>query len=151
MVNDSEKPPAADASDVTIHTEIKTDVQYDEQGKTLAVQTVEQGKRRLDWRVGFKNGSFAEAHDLYFDEELLHSPTELGEISEWPSGKLTEENEFLPLEDMVTDSDGDIHREYGDAQDGVALAIQIIESEDPQTILNEWWEDMKEMHDNGAL
>lgn len=44
-----------------------------------------------------------------------------------------------------------VHREYGDAQDGVALAIQLIESEDPQTILNEWWEDMKEMHENGAL
>lgn len=123
---------------------------FEPRGEILAVQTVEQRERRLDWRVGFKNGPFAEAHDFYFDEALLHSPAELGEIPEWPSGKFTE-NEFFLLEDMATDSDGNIHREYGDTRDGVELAIQIIEREDLRTILDKRWEDMKEMHDNGTL
>lgn len=151
MVDDSGELPSDDTEYDVIHTEIKTDVQYEEQGKTLAVQTVKQSKRRLDWRVGFKDGSFAEAHDLYFNKKLLNRPDELRSISEWPNGKLNDKNEFFPVEEMKVDSGGEIQREYGDGQDGVQMGIQIINSENPEIILEEWWEDMKERYDNSSL
>lgn len=74
------------APDEEIHTEISTGDEYDGPGVTLAILTIERGERRLDYRIGYRNQSFAETHDLYHHEKLLHQG-ELKHMPDRPNGK----------------------------------------------------------------
>jgi hypothetical protein len=136
-------------TDPEIRTEIKrTDSNTVEEGETLATHIVKQGKRRIDQRVGVKNGSYAEACDIYYDGELLHETEELGEIVEWPSGRLNDDGKFVPMKGMQSDGEGGYEKEFGEPRDAVEEAVGIIKSDmRPETKLDEWWEDMKEQYD----
>lgn len=148
---------SSDANDETriesVQSEVLSDVEYEGEGEILAGRTAEQGDRRLVWKIGYKEGDFAEATDLYHKGELLDEGKLRKMPENAPSGTFDENGDFRPLENMGATDDGEIVCEYGPATDGVEWAVEYLEGGGltPETLLDEIWENMKEQYDEGTL
>lgn len=138
----------AASADGHINTRIKTDVDYEGEGSILATKTVERGDRRVDWKIGYKDGVFSEANDLYYKGELLHQ----GELMQMPenaaSGKFNSDGNFQPLQEMNILDDGEMEHKYGESEDGTEWAITYLQRSgpSPQDMLNEIWPHMIEQY-----
>lgn len=127
-----------------IHDEVLTNVDFpDEKGTVYAVRRVEQGSRRIDWKVGHIDGTYAEAVDLYHDgEELdidpLQTVPENGPMGMYKDSTF---HELLDAETKVEDGKL-ITKEVHDLDgiDAVEWAAGKVEGAfAAETILDEWW------------
>jgi hypothetical protein len=62
-----------DASTADIHTEISTEVSHEGRGTVYAIKTVTQGDRRVDWKIGHIEGTFAEGAEYYYKGDDFHT------------------------------------------------------------------------------
>lgn len=136
MANSSESP------DEDIHDEIITDVAFpDEDGTVHALRRIVQGDRRVDWKMGHIDGTFAEASDYYYDGEMFEQNPIVTIPENGPSGRYTDEKFYETLDVEPDFEDGDvtiIHDEEG--ADAVERAVVQLEgSMGAETILDEWW------------
>lgn len=127
-----------------IHDEVITDIEFpSEKGTVYAVRRVEQGSRRIDWKVGHINGTYAEGIDLYYDgEELDVSPlTEMPENGPLGMYKDSSFHELLDGETEIEDGKLTVKKVYdADGIDAVEWAAGKVESAfRAETILDEWW------------
>jgi len=127
-----------------IHDEVLTDVDFpDEKGTVYAVRRVEQGSRRIDWKIGHIKGTYAEAIDLYHNgEELDINPLE--KIPEnGPSGRYKDSTFHELLDAEMNIEDGKIISKKVHDLDGIdAVEWAAGKAEGAfmaETILDEWW------------
>ena len=127
-----------------IHDEVLTDVDFpDEEGTVYAVRRVEQGSRRIDWKIGHIDGTYAEAIDLYYNgEELDIQPLQtVPENSPLGMYKDSTFHELLDGETKVEDGKLISRKVYDlDGIDAVEWAADKVETTFmAETILDEWW------------
>ncbi|SEH56303.1 hypothetical protein SAMN05192561_10762 [Halopenitus malekzadehii] len=139
-----------------IQTEINTNVSHKGKGTVYAVQTVMEGNRRVDWKIGHIDGTFAEGSDYYYKDELFHS-NDLQKMSENGSlGKKIKNKTFYELleSDISTDGGKLTEKKVYDLNrvDAAEWATEYLDGNmRPEIILDEWWEDMKSLYDEGEL
>lgn len=134
-----------------INSEILTDVEFeDEPGTVYAVRRITQGDRRVDWKVGHIEGTFAEGYDCYHEGELF----ERGPLQKIPENGPTgryKDTTFRPLLHMDTsieDGKMTIKKVYdADQADASEWATGFIEASMlAETIMGEWWGDAWDRH-----
>lgn len=82
-----------------IQTEIRTDVEYEGEGTVYAVKTAQQGDRRVDFKIGHIDGTYAEGFEYYHDGNTFTS-TGLYKVPEnAPSGRY-KNSKFYELIEM---------------------------------------------------
>ncbi|MUV85310.1 hypothetical protein GJ631_01595 [Natronomonas sp. CBA1123] len=130
-----------------------TALEFEGEGYILAARIAEQGDRKIVWKIGHKDGDFAEATNLYYKRELLHKGELMKLTQNAPSWRFNETNDFQPLEDMDLTEDGDIEYEHGPATDGVEWTLDYIDDWgiEPDTLLYKIWPNMKEQYDERTL
>jgi hypothetical protein len=138
-----------------IETEIKTEVSQEGKATVYAVQIVKEGNRRVDWKIGHIDGTFAEGTDYYYKGELFHSEG-LQKIPEnGPLGKYKDQRFHELLDSDISMDDGKLTEKNVYDLDGVDAGEWATGYLDgnmlPETILDEWWEDVKSRHDEGEL
>jgi hypothetical protein len=111
-----------DSHNKPIQSEIMTDLEFEGEGDVLAARIAEQGDRKIVWKIGHKDGDFAEATDLHYEGVLLHKVELMKLTQNAPAGRFNENGDFPPLEDMDLTGDGDIKYEHGPATDSVEWA-----------------------------
>jgi len=127
-----------------IHDEVLTNVDFpDEKGTVYAVRRVEQGSRRIDWKVGHIDGTYAEATDLYHHgEELDINPLEKIPQNA-PSGKYKDSTFHERLDGETKVEDGKLITKEVHDLDGIDAvewaADKINGAFTAETILDEWW------------
>ena len=132
-----------------IHTEIKTDVDFEGEGTVYAIETVQQGDRRLDWKMSHIDGTYAEGFDYYYKGELFKR-VEFEELpQDAPSGRYKDDRFHELLDGEVRIEDGRMieTKEYdAEGVDTTDWAIRRFGGSiiGPQTILEEWYESYKE-------
>lgn len=138
----------SDRADGKISTRIKSDTDSEKEGSILAMQTVERGDRRVDWKIGYKDGIFSEANDLYYKGDLLYQEELIQMPENAASGKFDSDGNFQPLQETNIRDDGEMEREYGESEDGTEWAITYLQRSgpSPQDILNEIWPQMMEQY-----
>lgn len=141
-------------ADEEICTEIRTGVDYDGAGVTLAVKTIKRGDRRMDFRVGHLCRRYAETYDLYYQGELLHQgklETERdrptggflgGTYHEELDGSIEVEDDKI-IETTVWEREGVDEMEW--AERYIEYAV------DHEDVIGEMWEVMKNEYDVGKL
>lgn len=138
-----------------IQTEIKAEVSHEGKGTVYAVQTVKQGDRRVDWKIGHIDGTFAEGTDYYYKGELFHSDDLQKMPENAPLGRFQDETFYELLDSDISMDDGKLIEENVYDLDGIDTAEWATEyldgAMDPETILDEWWGDAKLLYDEGKL
>ncbi|MFY4815059.1 hypothetical protein ACOJIV_20540 [Haloarcula sp. AONF1] len=136
-----------------IQTEIKTAVEYDGEGFVYAVKTAQQGQRRVDFKIGHIDGTYAEGYEYYYDGEVFYT-SEMTKVPEnAPSGRYkdTEFYELMDADASVTDDTITETKEYDkegvdtdnwaeDRLEGSLTASELLEEDWPraaQDILEE--------------
>lgn len=144
-----------ESSNSGIQTEINTEVSYEGKGTVYAVQTVKEGDRRVDWKIGHVDGTFAEGIDYYYKGELFCSDDLQKMSMNAPLGKYKDETFHELLDSDLSTDDGKLIEKKVYDLDGVDAAEWATGYLDgkmlPETILDEWWEDMKSLHDEEKL
>jgi len=141
-----------EASSEEIIVEFDTDVEFEGQkGTVYAVQTVRQGDRRTDWKVGHVDGSYAEAFDHYYKGELFES-NELVKITEnGPLGKYKDDRFYPLLDSDYSQGDGEMTESKTYDTEGIDASEWAVGYMDgnfmPETILDEFWEEAKSDYD----
>ncbi|WP_147587320.1 hypothetical protein [Halorubrum lipolyticum] len=81
-----------------VQTEIRTDVEYEGEGTVYAVKTAQQGKRRVDFKIGHIDGTYAEGLEYYYDGESFNSTGMYKVPENAPSGRY-KDDKFYELID----------------------------------------------------
>lgn len=139
------------ATQEEIRIDITTDVEFeDEEGTVYAIQTVEEGDRRVDWKIGHIDGTFAEGTDYYYEGERFDRAEFTKMPENAPSGKYKDDRfyELFDLESSFDDGEVTVSKTYDtDGVDTDDWAVKKLEGAFyPETILDEWWEDAMEHH-----
>lgn len=117
---------------------IRTDIEFEGEGTVYGVETVQQGKRRIDWKIGHIGGTYAEGWDCYYEGEMFHR----AEFKKIPSngeiGKY-EDDGFYELIERDHESGDD---EYGDRQNASNWVVRRFGTSVtyPETRLEEWYQ-----------
>jgi len=150
-VEDSSSDDYDGMSTDDIHTEISTQVSHEGRGTVYAVQTVRQGDRRVDWKIGHIDGTFAEGADYYHKGEVFHTDPLETLPENAPLGKYKNETFYELIDSTVSTEDGKLIETYVYDLDGVDTAAWAREYLDghmlPDTLLDEWWVDKKSRYD----
>lgn len=142
--------PASDSNNNSnsseIRTEKKTEISHSGEGTVYAILTVEQGKRRVDWKIGHIDGTFAEGIDNYYDGELFFRNDFTAIPENAPSGKYKDDKIYRLKEGDASVEDGEvtITKEYDtEGMDATEWALDYFDSMNPETIMDEWWREDK--------
>lgn len=101
-------------SNENVRIEIRTDVEHEGEGTVYAVKTAQQGRRRVDFKIGHIDGTYAEGIEYYRDDEVFTS-TGMYKISEnAPSGRYNDDKfyELIEMDASVTDNTITESKEY---------------------------------------
>jgi len=152
-VTDSSTDDHGDVRTEEIHTEISTEVSNEGQGTVYAVQTVQQGDRRVDCKIGHVDRIFAEGAEYYYKGEVFHTDalTQLPENA--PRGRYKDDTFHELIDSDSSIEDGKLTETFVYDLDGVDTAEWAKEYFDgqmqmlPETLLEEWWEDKKSRYE----
>ena len=150
-MNNNSDDGSTDSTTDEISSEILTEVEFDDEpGTVYAVQRVEKGEKRVDWKIGHIDGTFAEGHDFYDEGEMFESGQLQTMPENGPSGRYkdTKFHELLDFEVSVEDGKMIERRVYDvDGVDTSKWAIRYLDGSFLlETILDEWWGDAWERH-----
>lgn len=129
-----------------IRTEKKTEISHSGEGTVYAILTVEQGKRRVDWKIGHIDGTFAEGFDNYYDGDLFFTNDFTAIPENAPSGKYKDDKIYRLEESDASVEDGEVTiTEVYDTEgiDATEWALDYFDTMLPETIIDEWWREDK--------
>lgn len=105
--------------EVEIQTDIRTAVEYDGEGTVYAVKTAQQGRRRVDFKIGHIDGTYAEGFDYYLDDEIFYT-SEMTKIPEnGPSGRYKDDKFYELIDGDISMTDDTIIETTEHDRDGV--------------------------------
>jgi len=133
-----------------LRTEVKTDVEFDGEGTVYAVKTVQQGKRRVDSKMGHIDGTFSEGTDYYYDGELFYTTGFYKVPENAPSGRYKDDTFHELLDGDISFDDDRMIRtgEYDlEGVDTSEWAKERLEGATfPQELLHDTWLETAEEH-----
>jgi hypothetical protein len=143
-----------DASTADIHTEISTEVSHEGRGTVYAIKTVTQGDRRVDWKIGHIEGTFAEGAEYYYKGDDFHTDPLQRLPENSPRGRFKDDSFHELIDSDSSIEDGKLTETYAYDFEGVDSATWAEEYVDiqmlPETLLNEWCEDKISHHQDIA-
>lgn len=143
-----------DASTADIHTEISTEVSHEGRETVYAIKAVTQGDRRVDWKIGHIEGTFAEGAEYYYEGEVFHTDPLQRLPENAPLGRFKDDTFHELIGSNSSIEDGKLTETYVYDLEGVDSATWAEEYVDvqmlPETLLDEWWEDKRSHHDDEA-
>lgn len=73
--------------EVEVQTDIRTAVEHDGKGTVYAVKTAKQGRRRVDFKIGHIDGTYAQECEYYIDGEIFYTSEMTKVPQNAPSGR----------------------------------------------------------------